>query len=94
MGLFRKRNPPDIPKNQQLMYSAARHSGNGRLSAQPDIAEAELYRRLRFAVPIVDAAIHKIIRLTGDFRLVCSDSSMQKSLDCFVKNVPVGASMR
>ena len=35
--------------------------------------EKELYDRLRFAVPIIDAAIMKMIRLTGGFKVICSD---------------------
>ncbi len=94
MGLFRKRNPPDIPKNQQLMYSAARPAGRKAHTDIPPAAETELYKQIRFAVPILDAAIGKIVRLTGSFELRSSDPAMQKSLDHFVKNVPVGATMR
>lgn len=94
MGLFRKRNPPDLPKNQQLMYSAARPASAKRDSEPPFAAETELYRKLRYAVPILDAAISKIIRLTDSFQLKASDPAMQKSLDYFVRNVPAGASMR
>lgn len=94
MGLFRKRNPPDIPKNQQLIYSAARPASARNDALPPPAAEAELYRKLRYAVPILDAAISKIIRLTGSFQLISSDPAMQKSLDHFARNVPAGASMR
>lgn len=56
--------------------------------------EKELYDRLRCAVPIIDAAIMKIIRLTGGFRVVCSDESLQQELDSFLENVPVGLTGR
>ncbi len=93
MGLFRKRNPPPTPKGQQLMYSVPK--AQGRREVYPEgVAERELYRNLRREVPIIDAAIHKIVRLTGSFQLKCSDSSMQKALDAFVKNVPAGSTMR
>ena len=52
--------------------------------------EKELFDRLRYAVPVIDAAIMKIIRLTGGFRLVCSDERFQEQLDRFCENVPVG----
>ncbi len=93
MGLFRKRNPPAIPKNQQLICSAPRPSGKHHAGELPPQLETEIYRKLRYAVPILDAAISKIIRLTGCFQLVSGDASMQKSLDHFVKNVPVGPAM-
>ena len=56
--------------------------------------EKELYDRLRCAVPIIDAAIIKIIRLTGGFHVVCSDEKLQPELDRFMDNVPVGISGR
>lgn len=54
--------------------------------------EKELYDRLRNAVPIIDAALMKIIRLTGGFKVVCSDERLQPELDYFLENVPVGLS--
>jgi hypothetical protein len=56
--------------------------------------EKELYDRLRFAVPIIDAAIMKIIRLTGGFHVICSDEEHQQELDGFLENVPVGLTGR
>lgn len=56
--------------------------------------EKELYDRLRFAVPVIDAAITKIIRLTGGFKVVCSDENYQPQLDSFLENVPVGLTGR
>lgn len=54
-----------------------------------DYQEKRLYDGLRFAVPIIDACICKIVRLTGGFNVICSDSSLQSTLDDFVENVPV-----
>lgn len=45
---------------------------------------------MREKLPVIDAAIGKIIRLTGSFRVKCDDESFQKSLDDFVEGVPVG----
>ena len=56
--------------------------------------EKELYDRLRCAVPIIDAAIMKIIRLTGGFHVVCSDGEYQQELDSFLGSVPVGLTGR
>ncbi|HAP79618.1 MAG TPA: serine/threonine protein phosphatase, partial [Ruminococcus sp.] len=38
----------------------------------------------------IDAAIIKIIRLTGGFRVISSDEKFQDRLDDFINNVPVG----
>lgn len=94
MSLFRKRNPPEKPSGQQLMYSAPRRNVFHGSYYHNNECEIRLYRNLRQAVPILDAAIQKIVRLTGSFELKCSDSSFQKRLDHFSKNVPVGAAMR
>ena len=56
--------------------------------------EKELYDRLRFAVPIIDAAIMKIIRLTGGFHVICSDENEQTQLNSFLESVPVGLTGR
>lgn len=55
-----------------------------------DPLEARLYDRLRGAVPVLDAAIMKIIRLTGGFRVLCSDEKYQEQLNRFMDSVPVG----
>lgn len=89
MGIFRKRNPPERTKNQQLVYAPPR-----RTREQEHILhEDRLYRQLRQSIPLIDAAIQKIVRLTGSFQLKCSDSAYQKQLDYFCANVPVGASL-
>lgn len=55
-------------------------------------AEAPLYRALRHTVPLIDAALQKIVRLTVDFSVVCHERSAQPLLDDFIARVPVGAS--
>ncbi len=56
--------------------------------------EAALYEGLREAVPIIDAALQKIVRLTAGFRVVCSDPRGQAFLDRFRKEVPAGSGCR
>lgn len=53
--------------------------------------EMELYRTLRDAVPVIDAAISKIIRLTGDFKIVCEDEEIEKEINKFISNVQVNS---
>lgn len=48
-----------------------------------------LYAALRDNVPIIDAAILKLLRLTGGFKVVCGDKGMQKSLEDFLRRIPV-----
>ncbi len=54
--------------------------------------EYELYESLRANVPIVDACVLKIVRLTGGFKLIARNEKYQAELENFQKNVPVGLS--
>ena len=52
--------------------------------------DSGLYAAMREGVPVIDAALDKIVRLTGDFRVICADSAKQRALDDFIKNVRSG----
>ena len=52
--------------------------------------ENRLYYALREAVPVIDAAVFKTVRLTGGYRVECSDPRARKALEEFVLGVPVG----
>lgn len=52
--------------------------------------EFRLYRELREKVPVIDAAIMKLVRLLGDFDIQCADELSQKAMDSFVSQVSVG----
>ncbi|MBO5937300.1 MAG: phage portal protein [Clostridia bacterium] len=49
-----------------------------------------LYRSLREAVPIIDAAIMKTVRLLGTFQASCDDEVAEKDLRTFLSRVNVG----
>lgn len=52
--------------------------------------EARLYRAVREAVPVVDAAIYKLIRMTGGLSVVCESGAATEGLGRFLRTVPVG----
>ncbi|MBD5134181.1 MAG: phage portal protein [Clostridiales bacterium] len=56
--------------------------------------EIALYRAIREAVPVVDAAICKLVRLCGGVSAVCRDEKAQEGLDRFLRTVPVGRGQR
>ena len=56
--------------------------------APPDIG---LIDAIREGIPIIDAALDKIVRLTGGFEISCSDPLLQDKLNRFVSSVRVGA---
>ena len=49
--------------------------------------EYELYSSLREAVPIIDAALDKLVRLAGTFKVECKNEQTQKELNIFLKTV-------
>lgn len=51
------------------------------------MVELDLYASLREAVPIIDAALEKTVRLVGSFKVFTADKKAQKALDSFLKNV-------
>lgn len=53
--------------------------------------EFRIYRLLREAVPIIDAAINKTVRLVGGFSIKCEDDAIKKEINEFLANVPVNA---
>ena len=52
--------------------------------------ELDLYRSIREAVPIVDAAILKLVRLCGGVVVRCSDPKAQGEMDRFLVQVDTG----
>ncbi len=53
------------------------------------VSQPELYRNLREAVPIIDTAIYKLVRLTGGFCVETKNGSNQKELESFVNTINV-----
>lgn len=53
--------------------------------------DAGLIDAMREAIPVIDAALDKIVRLAVGFRVECSDPGLQPKLDEFVSRVRVGA---
>lgn len=73
-----------------LAYAVTRPKDISPLMRGLSGAECILYERLRESVPMIDAAIRKIIRLIGGFRVECQSKSAQKELDEFLSSVKVG----
>ena len=55
-----------------------------------DSAATRLYYSLREAVPLIDAAILKTVRLTGGFTVKCKNKSTEKALNEILSEIPVG----
>lgn len=53
-------------------------------------ADVALYRSIREAVPLVDAAVGKLVRLCGGVRVRCGDAHAEEELDEFLRAVDIG----
>ncbi len=56
--------------------------------------ERRLYAAIREAVPVIDAAISKIVRLVGGFHVECYEEGATEALKNFLESVQVGGSGR
>ena len=52
--------------------------------------EERIYREMREAIPVLDAAVGKLVRLSGGFQAKCRDENAQERLAQFLKTVPCG----
>ena len=52
--------------------------------------EVRLYKAVREAVPVMDAAIYKLIRMAGGVTVTCGDKRAETALKEFLRTVPVG----
>lgn len=93
MTLFSFKRKKNLPAPQTCAASE-----RGVLSAAPgeydSLAQTRLYKSLRENVPVIDAAIGKLIRLIGDFELLGADDACTAALKDFADTVQVGAAGR
>ena len=52
--------------------------------------EERVYRELREAIPVLDAAVGKMVRLCGGFQVACKNAAAQQKLNDFLQRMPCG----
>lgn len=52
--------------------------------------EEQIYRQMREAIPVLDAAVGKMVRLCGGFTVNCRSAEAQQRLERFLHDVPCG----
>ena len=94
MGLFHKKKEPGGGLAVQIREGGRHPFGvlDGYVPLRH--GKIDLYRSIREAVPIVDAAIWKLIRLAGGVVVQCEDGRAQKELDWFLQHVDTGRGQR
>lgn len=95
MRLFKKKAADKNICAVQTAESRYRRHPFGVLSDySADCVQYRLFETLRESVPLIDGALDKIVRLTGDFDVKCKSCVAQSALRQFLKNVKVGANGR
>ena len=95
MRLFKKKAADKNICAVQTAESRYRRHPFGVLSDySADCVQYRLFETLRESVPLIDGALDKIVRLTGDFDVKCNSRVAQSALRQFLKNVKVGANGR
>lgn len=90
MRWFKKRREEVSPAAVQLR--SGEHHPFGMLGNYVPLSRGEtrLYRAVREAVPVVDAAVYKLIRMTGGVTARCEEPAAERELGEFLRTVPVG----
>lgn len=90
MKWFEKKKPAGKPPQVQLRDWE--HHPFGLLDQYVPLRSGEiaLYRSIREAVPILDAAIWKLVRLCGGVGVRCADTRAQQGLSRFLATVDTG----
>ena len=74
----------------QLRSGQAHPFGALRGYVPLNTGEERIYRELREAIPVLDAAVGKLVRLSGGFQVRCRNPRAQEKLDEFLRVVPCG----
>lgn len=94
MKLWQRKKPESPAPRLQIREGNSHPFGaleRYRPLGQGDMA---LYRSIREAVPIVDAAVMKLVRLCGGVKVTCADRRGQAGLDRFLRTVDTGRGQR
>ncbi|MEG0765767.1 MAG: serine/threonine protein phosphatase, partial [Pseudoflavonifractor sp.] len=95
MGFWEKKKPEKTGGTGVQLRNGGRHPF-GLLDGYVPLKNGELalYRSIREAVPIVDAAVLKLIRLAGGVIVKSEDEHAQAGLDRFLQTVDTGRGQR
>lgn len=92
MGLFRskKKGKSTSPAAAVQTGSYSNHPYTALNSFVPMSTQCRMYSALRESVPVIDAAILKIVRLCGGFRFKTGSEEADREINKFFENINVG----
>lgn len=96
MGLFnlRKKKKSGLSASAVQTSSSAKHPYYHLSSYMPMNNYSRVYAHLRTAVPIIDAAINKIVRLTEGFSFETGNENANMLINGYFSNINVGGNQR
>ena len=87
---WRKKDKNGMAAVCQLRSGNAHPFGALRGYLPAGIGEERIYQELREAIPVLDAAVGKLVRLTGGFQVKCRNAAAQERLEGFLQRMPCG----
>ena len=87
-----RKNKKQKPVSAATQLRTDRDAGFGGLAGMVPLGDREctLYQSMRESLPLLDAAIGKLVRLTGGFTVQCADPTAERELTAFLRTVPCG----
>ncbi len=86
MSIFKNKRTPGQVSNEVKRDKSFRDNGWLRSAQNGEI----VFTAPKRSVPIIDAAIIKLIRLTGGFHVECRDANVMKSMQKFLEEIDTG----
>lgn len=97
MGIFnfgRNKKSTDISASAVQTSSNSRHPYYQLASYYPMSNETKIYAAMREAVPVIDSAINKIVRLTDGFHFETGNDLLDERLNAYFENINVGGNQQ
>ena len=96
MGVFKSKKKKESTLSAGAVQTSAisRHPYYKLGTYMPMNSMSRVYQELRQAVPIIDSAINKIIRLTGGFRFETGTEALDLQINSFFDNINVGGNQQ
>ena len=87
---WRKKEKNGVAAVTQLRSGQVHPFGALRGYVPLGTGEEQIYYQMRTAIPVLDAAVGKLVRLSGGFEVKCRNQMAQEKLNQFLKTVPCG----
>ena len=87
---WKKKDKPGVSAVCQLRDGRTHPFGALRGYVPLGSGEERIYREMREAIPVLDAAVGKLVRLSGGFQAQCRNAVSQEKLNRFLRTVPCG----